>query len=129
MIVTQVMAAPSKKIAISFDPKTDELVFNTCDIIGLVQLENPDEEGLQQVPCYMLSNSDGYFYVPELEFDFIAYCNPGDELDMELIKPRIEEIKKIYRETATEVVELETKGKVTTIRRTIKRLDDDKPTN
>lgn len=124
------MAAPSKKIAVSYDSGSDELVFNTCEIIGIVQLQNPEdqEDEIQQVPCYMVcNNADGYFYVPELEYDFVTYLNPGDEVDLSTIKPRIEEIKKIYKEAQLEVVEVTTEGKVSTIKRTIRKLDDDKP--
>lgn len=130
MIVTQIIVAPSKKIAISYDPKTDELVYSTCEMIGLVQLENPDEEeSLQQVPCYLICDKTGYFYVPELEYNFLTYTDKEYDLDMEALKPAIEEIKKQYKEAETEVVEVETRGKISTIKRSIKRLDDDKPTN
>lgn len=127
MIVTSIIAAPSKKMAISYDNKTSELVIQTCELIGLVQLENPDEEGdIQQVPCYMLCNNDGYFYVPELEQDFITYANPEDTLDMEALQPKIDAVKQFYKTTGVETVELETRGKITTIRRTLRKLDDDK---
>ena len=129
MIVTQIIAAPTKKFAVFYDPKAEDIVYRSCEIIGLVQLEDPeDPDNIQQVPCYMLCNPDGYFFVPELEYDFIQYINTHDDIDLEKMKPQIEQIKKTYKEAELEVVEVKTTGKISTIKRTIKRLDDNDET-
>lgn len=130
MIVTSIIAAPSKKVAVFYDPKTDELIYRSCEVIGLVQLEDPEDlENIQQVPCYMASTQEGYFFVPELEYDFLQYITSHEDLNIETLTPLIEQIKKVYKEAEMQVVEVETRGKVSTIKRTVKRLDDDDTTN
>lgn len=127
MLIMQIIQAPSPKLAVSYDCDAKCVVYEKAEIIGIVQLENPEEPGdVQLVPCYLVSNRYGFFWVPELEYNFIMYAeiNQVVNVGVDFIQARIKEIEATHKEIEDEheTVEVETKGKVTHIRRTIKRV-------
>lgn len=133
MLIAQIMAAPTPKFAVSYDPESKCLLYENAEVIGLVQLENPDEPNeIQQLPCYLVANKYGFFWVPELEYNFLIYVDKGQNLSMDSnwIKARIAEIEADYvsignEAQKTETIEVETKGKVTHIRRKIKHVKNE----
>jgi hypothetical protein len=127
MIVTQIIPAPTPKIAVTYNPAEKTVNFLMAEIIGLVSVA--DDEGDEQlVPCYLVANRQGYFWVPELEYDFICYLDKEEMMafNPELFKDRLIEIEAQYQEAVdgTETIQVESKGNVRTIHRIKKKAEE-----
>jgi len=129
-MIINIIPAPTPKKAVVYDPIKDEVVFETADVIGLVEVINPDneQEGVI-IPMYMCSNSMGTFYPPQMDINFLELIPMNKDLDLSKYVDTINELKKYYQEIEEGIIEVETKGNVSSIKRFIKPSKKDKPKN
>lgn len=130
MNILSIMAAPSPKKALLYDNEKDELVFERADIIGLIEMENPDNPGeLATMPMYMCHDSFGVYFVPQLSMNFIEFVDDLDNIDLGKYNEQVKDIKKFYEEVLSDIetVEVESKGNVSHIRRIIRNKKPTEP--
>ena len=123
MLIINIIAAPVVKKAISYDPIADELIIEKADIIGLMEVANPEApDEMATVPMYLCSDNMGVYFPPQLSIMFLELVDSIENIDLSKYKDLIEEIKKVYAEmeNSTETVEVEQKGNVSHIRRIIR---------
>ena len=129
MLIINIFPAPHAKRAVWFDPSKDHLVFAVSDVIGLIELENPDNpQESATLPMHMVCDQFGVYTLPQLDMNFLEFAEPADIADMSKYQDQIEEIKTFYKEMkkkGEEVVEVETKGNVSRIKRIIKNINMD----
>lgn len=120
MIIT-IIPAPTSKKAVIYDPIKDEVVFETADVIGLIEVVNPDDtqEGVV-IPMYMCSNSMGTFYPPQMDINFLELVSMNTDLDLSKYVEQIDELKKYHKDIEESMVEVETKGNLSSIKRFVK---------
>lgn len=133
MTVLNIIQAPSTKRAVWYDPNRDELILKIADVVGLVELQNPDNiEESTTIPMYMTSDRYGIFSLPQLDANFLEFIDPGDHIDIGNYTDKIEEIKNLYKTlkaNSPEIIEVETNGKVSKIKRIIKNVKTEGPKN
>ena len=131
MLIINIIPAPHTKRAVWFDPTDDHLIFALSDVIGLVEIENPDNpEETATIPMHMICDQFGVYTLPQLDMNFLAFAEPSDVADMSKYQEQIDEIKTLYekmkkQQQGEEVVEVETKGNVSRIKRIIKNVNMD----
>jgi hypothetical protein len=134
MLIINIIPAPHSKRAVWFDPSKDHLVFALSDVIGLVEIENPDNPTESAtIPMHMVCDQFGVYTLPQLDINFLEFAEPADVADMSKYQDQINEIKIFYekmkKQQGDEVVEVETKGNVSRIKRIIKNINMDGKTH
>lgn len=131
MLIINIIPAPHSKRAVWFDPSKDHLVFALSDVIGLVEIENPDNpQESSTIPMHMVCDQFGVYTLPQLDINFLEFAEPTDIADMSKYQDHINEIKIFYEKMKKEgdqVVEVETRGNVSQIKRIIKNIKMDTP--
>jgi hypothetical protein len=128
MLIVNIIPAPHSKKAVWYDPQDDHIVIATADVIGLVELENPDNaQEIATIPMYMTADKLGVYTLPQLDVNFLEFLDGNDSVDIGKHVKQIEEIKQLYKKTRTEVVEVEKTGNVTQIKRIIKNVKTEAP--
>jgi len=128
MMILSILAAPNPKRAVLYNPKTDDLIFELADIIGLIAMENPDDpEEMTYIPMYMISDDFGGYNLPQMDVRFIEFVNPKDDLDLGKYTQQIEEIKELITKMDEETVEVTTTGNVSQIKRFIRYTKPETP--
>jgi len=127
-MILSILAAPNPKRAVLYNPKTDDLIFELADIIGLIAMENPDDpEEMTYIPMYMISDDFGGYNLPQMDVRFIEFVNPKDDLDLGKYTQQIEEIKELITKMDEETVEVTTTGNVSQIKRFIRYTKPETP--
>lgn len=133
MSIVNIIAAPRPKKALWFDVEKDELVIDVADIIGLIEIQNPDNlDEIAIVPMYMVSDDFGTYRLPQVNMNFVAFLEMNEDVDYGLYETTINEIKAMYesfKKDSPEVVEVEKKGNVTQIKRIIRHTKPEVPKN
>lgn len=116
MFIVAIMAAPIPKKIVLYDPIGDDLLVLTSDIIGLVDLTDGDEEPMT-APMYLCADPMGIYYAPQMDITFLDIIEKTDIVDLGKYIIAIEEIKRHMNEVQSEVVEVETTGNLSKIKR------------
>lgn len=121
MFIINIIPAPQPKKAVSYDPIEDDLVIQTADVIGLIEVQNPENpQEVANMPMYMVSDEFGIYNAPQVDPHFLEFIELGDALDLDKYKAQIEGIKKFHEEIENETVEVESKGNVSHIKRFVR---------
>lgn len=131
MSIINIIAAPRPKKAIWYDVEKDELVIDTADIIGLVEIQNPDNlDEIAVVPMYMVSDDFGTYRLPQVNANFIEFIDINEQVDYGDYEKSILDIKTMYekfKKDSPEVVEVETQGNISKIKRIIRHSKPEVP--
>ena len=125
--ITNIIPASTAKKAILYDPDTDDLIIQRADVVGLIEIQNPDDpQEVASAAMYMIADDLGIYSPPQMHYNFIELIedHPFDTVDLSDYLDDIEEIKKIHtqlKNTNPEIIEVEQKGNVSTIKTFIKR--------
>ena len=122
--VLQIEVPKFARSAVLYDPILKQLTQHEVELIGLTDISTEEEPLL--TPCYMCSNGLGTFFIPDLEPTFIQYLKPGEDVEASSIKDKIKEITAWWSTASKDIepVKVETRGKISFIKR--KEKDDDK---
>jgi len=132
MLILNIIPAQFPKRAVLYDAKNKQLIFETADVIGLVELQNPDDlEEVTVVPMYMTSNTLGVYSLPQLAINFLEIIPLNETVDYSTYLKQIKDIETLLKNLPNkdEVVEVETKGNISRIKRIIKNVTSEKPTD
>lgn len=133
MMIVNVIAAPHQKRAIWYDPHKNDLIVKPADLIGLIELENPDNPSeIATVAMYMTCDHLGVYGLPQLDVNFLEMINANETLDIGKYTQQIEGIKELYakiKAKGPEIVEVETEGNVSKIKRIIRQTKPETPTH
>lgn len=129
MLIVNIIPAQVIKRAVWYDPSKDDVVMGVSDVIGLVELENPDNpQEIATIPMYMTCDHLGVYTLPQLDVNFLELIvYDGNPLDIGKYADQIKEIKELYKNIKPEVVEVEKKGNVTQIKRIIRNIKSEVP--
>lgn len=131
MFINSIIPAPNAKKAVWYDPIKDDIVITTSDIIGLIELLNPENpEETATIPMYMTADKLGVYTLPQLDVNFLEFLDPFDSVDLGKYTQQIQDIKILYAKMQAEnpeVVEVETKGNVSQIKRIIRNIKSESP--
>lgn len=122
MFTINIISAPTPRKVVSYDPDKDDILIQVSDIIGLIEVQNPDNPSEStSVPMYMCCDSFGMYFPPQLDINFIEFIDMNTTLDLGKYKDHVDELKKFYAKLKTDTVEVEQKGNVSHIRRIIRK--------
>jgi hypothetical protein len=104
--ILNIIAAPFPKRAISYDPIKDELVFENADIIGLIEMFNPDDPTeVAVVPMYMTADNLGGYGLPQFSEFFLELADIKDDIDYGKYADKIAELKEHFNRVHQEMME------------------------
>ena len=131
MLIINIIAAPVPKLAVMYNPLLDMITTEVADVIGLMEVLNPDDPNeLGSLPVYMIADSLRVYSPPQFSVGFLEFIADTDTLDLDKYKDQVIEIKKFFAEVESNTVEVETKGNLSQIKRPfIKMVKKDEPKN
>lgn len=119
----QIIPAVTPKKTVMYDPIKKQIITETADVIGLIEMPDPDNENvIAIIPMYMSSDSFGFYALPQLSPAFLGFVGLNDLVSLGDYKSKIDEINKEYDKFAAqfEEIEVEKEGNVSHIRRIIR---------
>lgn len=131
MLIINIIAAPVPKLAVIYNPLIDMITYEEADIIGLMEVLNPDDPNdLGSLPVYMIADSFGVYSPPQFSVGFLEFVSKDQPVNLDKYKDQVVEIKKFFAEVASSTVEIETKGNLSQIKRPfLKSIKKDEPKN
>lgn len=131
MNVLQIIAAPNPKKAVFYNPVDKIVYFESADLIGVVEFEDPDGSGMvANLASYLCTDKLGFYMAPQMQLNFLDIIdNSETELDLGKYKKSMELITEAYKEfdkqfTDVEAVRVENKGNLSKILRMTNKLKD-----
>lgn len=131
MLIINIIPAPVTKLAVIYNPTIDMITTEVADVIGLMEVLNPDDpDELGSLPVYMIADSFGVYSPPQFSVGFLEFIPMGQLINVDKYKDQVAEIKKFFAEIHSNTIEVETKGNLSQIKRPfLKSIKKDEPKN
>lgn len=123
-----IMAAPRPMRAVKYDPIREEIVLEIADLIGLIEMDDPEQPDLVSViPLLMSMDEMGGYILPQFDITFLEFIDMKADIDYGKYQDQILHIKAELAQLNANIVEVETKGNISQIKTFVRKPKKDKP--